>query len=111
MKIRKNKKCKIILLCISVIIIAGSAVILIMVAKYNNRSYIQAKKIIEAICGTEGLPVLFTDENVEIKENGNIWIFFDNGISYEYEADMEDTLEMLNYIVENYIGCTYLSRY
>lgn len=288
MKIRKNKKCKIILLCISVIIIAGSAVILIMVTKYNNRSYIQAKKKIEVTCRTEGLPVLFTDENVakkeylsgqarlkkyewlyklseiifldsmgiysmvnddsigdfiksmEIEENGNketyelyevknisseymiavmapedgkyigvtniayepddletlkkdlqlensyielelynddktvlyqnidteyicnkylggnkkyicrtvggrgyngiqreslnlymifyqksinqkidlfiyedgnIRIFLDNGVSYEYEADMEDTLEMLNYIVENYIGCTYISRY
>lgn len=46
-----------------------------------------------------------------IYEDGNIRIFLDNGVSYEYEADMKETLEMLNYIVENYIGCTYISRY
>ncbi len=37
-------------------------------------------------------------------------VFLGSGVSYEYEADMEDTLDMLNYIVENYTGCEYLSR-
>lgn len=45
-----------------------------------------------------------------VYEDGNIGIFLDNGIEYEFEADMEDTLKMLNYVVESYTGCIYLNR-
>ncbi len=287
MKIRKSKKYKIILLCAGCIITAIVALIITMAIKHNNRPYVQAEKLIEGVCKKEGLPILFTDENVakkeylsgqadlnkygwlnmlsdiifldstgmysmvnddsigafiknvEIEENGNnetyevyeiknisgeymaavkapedgkyigitnmaykpesvealikdlqlerayielefdndnktvvyrnidaeyicgnflggnkkytykkseghrnsdieretlnlrmifyqkpinqridlciyedgnIWFFLGSGVSYEYEADMEDTLDMLNYIVENYTGCEYLSR-
>lgn len=66
MKIRKNKKCKMILLCIVCIVIAGVAVIFTMIIKYNNKPYIQAKKIIKDACNTEGLPLIsIEDGNVK----------------------------------------------
>lgn len=66
MKIRKNKKCKMILLCIVCIVIAGAAVIFTMIIKYNNKPYIQAEKIIKDACKTEGLPLIsIEDGNVK----------------------------------------------
>ncbi len=48
--------------------------------------------------------------SLSVFSDGNICIMPANGSHYEFKADINDTVELLNYVVNNYIGCIYVER-
>lgn len=48
--------------------------------------------------------------SLSVFSDGNISIMPANGIHYEFKADIEDTIELLNYVVDNYDGGIYVNR-
>lgn len=106
MKIEKNKQYKFILLFVGVVIVAGTAVAINMKIKYDNKPYRQAEKIIEKVCDTKGLPLLFADEVVEYKEyisnkekiNSYEWLYKLSDITFS------DSTGMYNMVDSDSIG-------